>query len=143
MNVWDRIKKGSLFNGYGGLKMKYYSTEHEWVQIDGDDAYVGVSRHIVDSLGDISYVELPKEGTDVIVGDDIGVIESITESEDVYSPISGTIIAVNHNLDDDPTILNDHCEDKKGWLCKLENIDLAELDDLMDEEAYQQYVKKH
>ncbi|MBQ9772664.1 MAG: glycine cleavage system protein GcvH [Lentisphaeria bacterium] len=122
--------------------MKYYSTEHQWVQIDGDDAYVGVSRFIVDCLGDISYVELPKEGTDVIVGDDIGVIESITESEDVYSPISGTIIAVNHNLDDDPTILNDHCEDKKGWLCKLENIDLAELDDLMDEEAYERYVDK-
>ena len=122
--------------------MKYYSSEHEWVQIDGDDAYVGVSRYIVDKLGDISYVELPKEGTDVIVGDDIGVIESITESEDVYSPISGTIIAVNHNLDDDPTILNDHCEDKKGWLCKLENIDLAELDDLMDEEAYERYTEK-
>ena len=122
--------------------MKYYSTEHEWVQIDGDDAYVGVSRYIVDSLGDISYVELPKEGTDVIVGDDIGVIESITESEDIYSPISGTIIAVNHNMDDDPTILNEHCEDKKGWLCKLENIDLAELDDLMDEDAYERYVSK-
>lgn len=122
--------------------MKYYSKEHEWVQIDGDDAYVGVSRYIVDLLGDISYVELPKEGTDVIVGDDIGVIESITESEDVYSPISGTIIAVNHNMDDDPTILNEHCEDKKGWLCKLENIDLAELDDLMDEDAYEQYVSK-
>ncbi|MBR2439274.1 MAG: glycine cleavage system protein GcvH [Lentisphaeria bacterium] len=122
--------------------MKYYSKEHEWVQIDGDDAYVGVSRYIVDLLGDISYVELPKEGTDVIVGDDIGVIESITESEDVYSPISGTIIAVNHNMDDDPTILNEHCEDKKGWLCKLENIDLAELDDLMDEDAYERYVSK-
>lgn len=122
--------------------MKYYSSEHEWVQIDGDDAYVGVSRYIVDRLGDISYVELPKEGTDVIVGDDIGVIESITESEDIYSPISGTIIAVNHNLDDDSTILNDHCEDKKGWLCKLENIDLAELDDLMDEDAYKRYVEK-
>ena len=122
--------------------MKYYSSEHEWVQIDGDDAYVGVSRYIVDRLGDISYVELPKEGTEVIVGDDIGVIESITESEDIYSPISGTIIAVNHNLDDDSTILNDHCEDKKGWLCKLENIDLAELDDLMDEDAYKRYVEK-
>jgi glycine cleavage system H protein len=122
--------------------MKYYSSEHQWVQIDGDDAYVGVSRFIIDSLGDISYVELPKEGTDVIVGDDIGVVESITESEDIYSPISGTIISVNHNLDDDPAILNEHCEGKKGWFCKLENIDLAELDDLMDEEAYERYLEK-
>lgn len=122
--------------------MKYYSKEHEWVQIDGDDAYVGVSQYIVETLGDISYVELPKEGTDVIVGDDIGVIESITKSEDVYSPISGTIIAVNHNMDDDPTILNEHCEGKKGWLCKLENIDLAELDDLMDEDEYERYIEK-
>ena len=122
--------------------MKYYSKEHEWVQIDGDEAYVGVSRYIIDTLGDISYVELPKEGTDVIVGDDIGVVESITESEDIYSPISGTIIAVNHNMDDDPTLLNEHCEDKKGWLCKLENIDLAELDDLMEEHEYKRYVAK-
>ena len=122
--------------------MKYYSTEHQWVQIDGDEAYVGVARFIIDSLGDISYVELPKEGTDVIVGDDIGVVESITESEDIYSPISGTIIAVNHNLDDDPSMLNEHCEGKKGWFCKLENIDLAELDDLMDEDAYERYLEK-
>ena len=121
--------------------MKYYSTEHEWVLIDGDEAYIGVARYLVDSLGDISYVELPKEGTDVIVGDDIGVIESITKSEDIYSPISGTIISVNRNMDDDPTLLNDHCEGRKGWLCKLENIDLAELDDLMDEEAYQTFLE--
>ena len=121
--------------------MRYYSAEHEWVQIEGDDAFVGVSRYLVDSLGDISYVELPKEGTDVIVGDDIGVIESIKESADIYSPISGTIIAVNRNMDDDPSLLNEHCDGRKGWLCRLENIDLAELDDLMDEDAYKKYLK--
>ena len=121
--------------------MKYYSAEHEWVVIDGDDAYVGVTKYLLKDLGDISYVELPKEGTDVIVGDEIGVIESIAESADVYSPISGTIISVNHIMDDDPSILNEACESKKGWLCRLENIDLAELDDLMDEDEYLKYVK--
>ena len=121
--------------------MRYFSSEHEWVVIDGDDALVGVTKYFIRNLGDISYVELPKEGTDVIVGDDIGVVESITDSEDVYSPISGTIISVNHILDDDPSVLNDYCETKKGWICRLENIDLAELDDLMDEDAYQKYVK--
>ena len=121
--------------------MKYYSPEHEWVVIDGDDAYVGITRYLADKLGDISYVELPREGTDVIVGDDIGVTESLSESATIRSPVSGTIVSVNHNLDDDPSILDEYCEEKKGWLCKLENIDLAELDELMSEADYKKYLK--
>ena len=119
---------------------KYYSKTHEWVDIDGDDAIVGVSAYAAKELGDITYVELPKEGADVIVGDSLGVVESVKAASDVYSPISGTILAVNQNLDDDPGIVSNFPE-SKGWICKLENIDLDELADLMTEEQYGKYLK--
>ena len=119
---------------------KYYSKTHEWVDIDGDDAIVGVSAYAAKELGDITYVELPKEGADVIVGDSLGVVESVKAASDVYSPISGTILAVNQNLDDDPGIVSNFPE-SKGWICKLENIDLDELADLMTEEQYNKYLK--
>lgn len=120
--------------------MKYYSKEHEWVKLDGDDAIVGITGFVVKELGDITYVELPREGADFIVGDSIGIVESVKDSVDVYSPVSGTVIAVNRNLDDDPGIIN-RSPEEKGWICKLENIDLAEFDDLMEEADYLKYLK--
>ncbi len=119
---------------------KYYSKTHEWVKINGDDALIGVSAYAAEELGDITYVELPKEDSDVIVGDSIGVIESVKASSDVYSPISGTVIAVNRNLDDDPGIISRSAEEK-GWICRLENIDLSEVEDLMDESEYEKYLE--
>lgn len=118
----------------------YYSKTHEWVKIDGDEATVGISAFATGELGDITYVELPEEDSDVIVGDSIGTVESVRATSDVFSPVSGTIIAVNHTLDDDPDLINRSPEDH-GWICKLENIDLVELEDLMDEDAYQKYLK--
>ena len=76
----------------------------------------------------------------MIVGDSIGTVESVRATSDVFSPVSGTIIAVNRALDDDPDLIN-RSPDDHGWLCKLENIDLVELKDLMDEDAYQKYLK--
>jgi len=119
---------------------KYYSKTHEWVKVNGDDALVGLSTFAATELGDITYVELPKIGSDVIVGDPLGVIESVKAASDIYSPISGTVVAINDNLHDDPGIIGRSAEEK-GWICRLENIDLSELDDLMDEEAYAKYVK--
>ena len=119
---------------------KYYGKTHEWVMIDGDEATVGISAYAAGELGDITYVELPKEDSDVIVGDAVCTVESVKAASDVFSPISGTVIEVNHDLDDDPGIVNRSPEDR-GWLYKLENIDLTEVDDLMDEAAYQKYLK--
>ena len=119
--------------------MKYYSQHHEWVKLDGDDAIIGVTEYAIKKLGeDLTYVELPREGTDFIVGDIISVIESVRETMDVQSPVSGTVIATNHNLDDDPGIV---ANGDKGWICRLENTDLAELDDLMEEKEYLKYLK--
>ena len=119
---------------------KYYSKTHEWVKIEGDEAIVGVSAYAAKELGDITYVEMPKISSDVIVGDSVGVVESVKAASDVYSPLSGTVNAINKNLEDDPGLVSNSPEDK-GWMYRLENIDLDELEDLMDEEGYAKYLK--
>ena len=119
---------------------KYYSKTHEWVKTDGEEAIVGISEYAAADLGDITFVELPKEGTDLICGDSVGTIESVSASSDVFSPVSGTVTAVNHALDDDPGIISSSAEGK-GWLYKLDNIDPTEVDDLMSEEEYAAYLE--
>ena len=119
---------------------KYYSETHEWVKTDGEEAIVGISEYAAANLGDITFVDLPREGTDLICGDSIGTIESVSASSDVYSPVSGTVTAVNHALDDDPGIISSSAEGK-GWLYKLDNIDPTEVDELMSEEEYAEYLE--
>ena len=119
---------------------KYYSKTHEWVKTDGEEAIVGISEYAASDLGDITFVELPKEGTDLICGDSVGTIESVTASSEVFSPVSGTVTAVNHALDDDAGLINKSAEGK-GWLYKLENIDEDELLDLMSEADYAAYLE--
>ena len=119
---------------------KYYSKTHEWVKTDGEEAIVGISEYAAADLGDITFVDLPREGTDLICGDSIGTIESVSASSDVYSPVSGTVTAVNHALDDDPGIISISAEGK-GWLYKLDNIDPTEVDELMSEEEYAEYLE--
>ncbi|MDD5596409.1 MAG: glycine cleavage system protein GcvH [Victivallaceae bacterium] len=120
--------------------MKYYSEEHEWILVEDDEATIGISEYAAAELGDITYVELPMEDDDVIVGDTLGVIESVKAASDVYSPITGTVIEVNSELEDNPGLINESAE-KAGWICKLGNIDVAELDDLMTPDAYAKYLK--
>ena len=119
---------------------KYYSKTHEWVKTDGEEAIVGISEYAASDLGDITVVELPKEGTDLICGDSVGTIESVSASSDVFSPVSGTVTAVNRALDDDPGIISSNAEGK-GWLYKLDNIDPTEVDELMSEEEYADYLE--
>ena len=119
---------------------KYYSKTHEWMKTDGEEAIVGISEYAASDLGDITFVDLPREGTDLICGDSIGTIESVSASSDVYSPVSGTVTAVNRALDDDPGIISSSPENK-GWLYKLDNIDPTEIDELMSEEEYAEYLE--
>lgn len=121
--------------------MKYYSADHECVWLEGEVAYVGISKHAAEELGDITYVELPSVGQDLILGDTLGVVESVKAASDVYAPVSGTVIAVNDRLVDDPGLINNSAEEE-GWICKLDNIDHDELDELMNEEAYEKYLKE-
>jgi len=119
---------------------KYYSKTHEWVVVEGEEATVGISAYAAKELGDITYVELPKVSSDVIVGDSVGVVESVKAASDVYSPLSGTVSAVNKNLEDDPGLISGSAEEK-GWIYKLENIDSDELADLLEEKDYAKYLK--
>ena len=120
--------------------MKYYTEDHVWVEIRGDEATIGISQYAVDELGDIEYIELPLEDEDIIVGDDIGLLESNKESIRIYAPLSGTITAVNEELESEPTLISDAPEEK-GWICKISNIDDSELDDMMNETSYKKFLR--
>ena len=115
--------------------MKYYSEDHIWVEIRGEEATVGISQYAVDELGEIEYIELPVEDEDVIVGEDIGLLESAANSQSIYAPISGTIIAVNEELADAPEMLN---SDPYGaWIIKVEGVSAQE--ELLDAAAYEAF----
>ncbi len=120
----------------------YFSKTHEWVKVksDGSEAIVGITQFAVDELGDINYVDLPKIDTDLILGDCAGSVESVKAASEIYSPISGTVSDVNRVLNDDPVLISMDPENK-GWIYKLENIDTDELEDLMDEDAYAEYIE--
>jgi glycine cleavage system H protein len=119
--------------------MKKYTKDHEWVEIDGYIAIAGISSHAAKELGDITFIELPNNGKDVIVGDVIAVVESVKAASDVYAPISGTINEVNQALEDTPGLLNSENE-SDGWICKIDNIDIEEIEDLMTESQYKKYL---
>ena len=120
--------------------MKYFTEDHEWIQIDGKEAIMGITQHAAKELGDITYVELPEEGNELIVGDQLGVVESVKAASDIYSPLSGTVVAVNEALEDTPELVNESAEER-GWICKLTDFDESELDDLMKISGYEKYLK--
>jgi glycine cleavage system H protein len=120
--------------------MKKYTKTHEWVEILGEEGVVGITQHAASELGDITYVELPAVGLDMIVGDNIGIIESVKAASDIYAPASGTVIAVNKNLNADPGLINRSTEEE-GWLFKISNIDVVELDELLTKEQYDKLLK--
>lgn len=115
--------------------LKYAST-HEWARDEGDGTVtVGITDHAQDALGDVVYVELPEIGTTLTVGDEAGVVESVKAASDIYSPVSGEVIAINELLENAPETINDSPYDD-GWFFKIKLAEPEELDDLMDAEAY-------
>lgn len=121
-------------------KDRRYTKEHEWILREGDAATVGITHYAQDQLGDIVYVEVPEVGRQVSKGDVIGSIESVKAVSEIYAPVGGTIVAVNEDLDGTPEIVNSDPHGG-GWYCKLELSDAAEIDDLMDAEAYGEFVE--
>lgn len=119
-----------------GLK---YSKEHEWIKVDGEKAYVGITEHAQNSLGEIVFVELPEIGTVVNIGDVLGVVESVKAASDVYTPISGTVTEINEELEDSPEKINK--APYESWIAALELKDASELDKLLDAEEYEKYCK--
>ncbi len=120
---------------------RYYTEDHEWVEVDGDIGTVGISDYAQSQLGDIVFVEVPDEGKDVGKGDDVAVVESVKAASDVYSPVSGTVIEGNAALADAPETVNEDPEGD-GWFFKLTLSDPSELESLMNESAYAAFVAK-
>jgi len=118
----------------------YFTREHEWIRVEGDTATVGISDHAQQALGDIVFAEVPDAGKQVKKGDDAAVVESVKAASDVYAPVSGEVIEGNPALADDPAIINRDPEGE-GWFFKLKLADPMELDGLMDEAGYRDWVK--
>ncbi|MBW2631012.1 MAG: glycine cleavage system protein GcvH [Deltaproteobacteria bacterium] len=119
-----------------------YSRDHTWVRIDGDIATVGITDYAQDKLGEILSVELFPEDSSVEQGEPFGIIESLKVTTELISPVSGEIISVNEDLADDVGILNSDSYDT-GWMITVEVRDLGELDNLLDAEAYADYVEEY
>jgi glycine cleavage system H protein len=118
---------------------RYFTDEHEWIDVDGTSATVGITDYAQGQLGDIVFVEVPAAGTQVKKGGDAAVVESVKAASDVYAPVSGTVTEGNGALDGDPALVNSDPEGD-GWFFKLTLSDPSELDGLMDEAAYKAYV---
>lgn len=121
-----------------GLK---YTKEHEWVNVEGNAATVGITDHAQSHLGDIVFIELPKVGAEVVCMKAMGVIESVKAASDVFSPVSGKVIAVNADLVKTPETVNKDCYGA-GWMVKIEVTRPAELANLLDDKAYTALVSE-
>ena len=118
---------------------RYFTKDHEWLAFDGDTATVGITDYAQGQLGDITFVELPAEGATLAKGDSVAVVDSVKAASDVYSPVSGTVSGINAALADQPELVNSAAEGD-GWLWRMTLSDASELEALMDEKAYREYV---
>lgn len=119
---------------------RYFSEDHEWIEVEGDLGTVGITDYAQGQLGDITFVELPAEGSSVGKGDSVSVVDSVKAASDVYTPVSGTVAEVNGALADEPELVNTQAE-TGGWLFRVTLSDAAELGALMDEAAYKSFVE--
>ena len=118
----------------------YFTREHEWIRIDGDTATVGISNHAQEALGDIVFAEVPAAGRRVSKGQEAAVVESVKAASDVYAPVSGEVIEGNQAVADNPALINSDPEGE-GWFFKLKLDNPGEVEGLMDEASYREWVK--
>ncbi len=118
----------------------YFTKEHEWVKAKEGIASVGITEYAAHQLGDITFVELPQVGKAVRQFDVLAGIESVKAASDIYAPVSGQVVKVNEALNDRPEIVNEAAEDA-GWIAWIEMTDAAELKNLMDKQAYDEYLR--
>ena len=116
-----------------------YSKEHEWVRLDGEIATVGISQFAQEQLGDVVFVELPDIGKAVEQNGEAAVVESVKAASEVYAPVSGEVVEVNAELEDDPELVN-RAPTGDGWFMKIKISDPSQLDGMMDEAAYNDFV---
>lgn len=118
----------------------YYSESHEYVKVDGNFGYVGITDYAQNALGNVVYVDLPEVDDEVTAGEEFGAVESVKAASDLMSPVSGTVVEVNEALEDTPELVNQDAFE--NWIIKVELSDKAELDNLMDAQAYAAFCEK-
>ena len=118
----------------------YYSKEHEWIKVDGDKAYVGITDFAQNALGDIVFIELPEVDAEFSSGDEFGVVESVKAASDIYIPISGKILEVNKTLEDNPAAVNDDAY--KSWIAIVKMSDKSQIADLLNSKDYENFCNK-
>lgn len=116
-----------------------YTDEHEWIEIDGDVGTIGISNYAQEQLGDIVFVDLPEPGRALAQGDEAAVIESVKAASELYAPVDGEVTAANEKLGEEPGLVNSD-PTGNGWFIKIKLGDPSQLDGLMDEDAYQQFI---
>jgi len=124
------------------LQALYFTKKHEWVNVEGETGTVGISNYAQEALGDIVYAQLPDVEDSVTVGEECGSLESVKAASELYSPVSGTVTQKNDDVESAPSLINNSPE-KDGWLFKVKLSDAEELKNLMDQAAYEAYLKEH
>jgi glycine cleavage system H protein len=120
---------------------RLYTKEHEWLDIDGDIATVGITDYAQEALGDIVYIDLPEVGSEVEVEGDVCVVESVKAASDVYTPLSGEITEINESLSDEPELINNDPEGA-AWMFKIKASNISEADEYMSLEQYKEFISE-
>jgi len=118
----------------------YYTKDHEWIQIEGNNGTIGITEYAVQKLGDITFIELPDEDMEVEQHDELCTIESVKAASDIYAPVSGKVVEIHDELEDNPELVNKSPE-KDGWILKMEISDPEETSSLLSREQYDEFVK--
>ena len=118
----------------------YYSESHEYVRVEGNFGYIGITNYAQNALGNVVYVDVPEVDDEVTAGEEFGAVESVKAASDLISPVSGTVVEVNEALEDEPELLNQDAF--ANWIIKVKMTDATELDNLMDAAAYQELCEK-
>ena len=117
----------------------YYAESHEYVRVEGESGYIGITDYAQDQLGNVVYVDMPEVDDEVTAGEEFGAVESVKAASDLFSPVSGTIVEVNEALEDEPELINKDAF--ANWIIKVQLSDKSELDNLMDAKAYEAICK--
>jgi glycine cleavage system H protein len=120
----------------------YYTKDHEWAKVEGDIAVVGITDHAQETLGEVTFVELPQVGKSIVQHGQIGTVESSKAASDIYSPVAGTVTEVNEKLESEPDLINKDCYGA-GWICKLKVGDAEGLKNLLNAKQYEEYLNKN
>ena len=119
---------------------RYFTEEHEWIEVDGDIATIGITDYAQQQLGDVVFVEVPVEGRELAKGDEAAVVESVKAASDVYAPVGGEVVEGNQAVVDEPSLVNSDPEGE-GWFFKLRLADTGELNDLMNADQYREFCE--